>query len=106
VPQPAYPGCGHCILDPDRVTIRDAGHWRAVVTYYNSGFGCSGGLSEIMTTPAGVSVRVVISVNADAGAEKERIVVIPQTDGMMAFPPEADLKDGETVEIIVMGGLA
>lgn len=106
VPVPAYPGGGHCILDPDRVTIRDAGMGRAVVTYYNSGFGCSGGLSEVMTTPDGVSVRVVITVNADADAERERIVVIPLTDGMFAFPPEADLKDGETVEIVVMGGLA
>ncbi len=106
VPVPAYPGGGHCLLDPDRVTIRDAGHGRAVVTYYNSGFGCSGGLNEVMTTPDGVSVRVVIDVNADRDAERERITVIPQTDGMFAFPPEADLKDGETVEIIVMGGMA
>lgn len=100
------PAASECRFDPDHVSIADAGVGRAVVTYYNSAAGCSGGVNRILITPAGIEVRVVITVNVDATAERERIVVIPQTDGFFAFPPEADLRDGETVEIIVMGGLA
>jgi len=104
-PMPPY-GSAPCVMDPDRVTIKDAGIGRAVVTYYNSGFGCSGGMNEVLTSPNGVSVRVVIDVNTDADHEREKITVIPQTEGMFAFPPAEEIKDGEEIEILVMGGMA
>jgi hypothetical protein len=104
-PMPPY-GSGHCVVDPDRVEVVDDGIGKAVVTYYNSGFGCSTGMNEVITTPGGVSVRIVIDVNADADATKERITVIPQTEGMFAFPPVEEIKDGEEVEILVMGGMS
>ena len=76
------------------------------MTYYNSAEQCSGGLNQVVTTPGGITVRVIIDVNVDDFAAKERITVLPQTEGYFAFPPSEDLRDGETVEIIVMGGMA
>lgn len=95
-----------CKLDPEIVTFEDAGEGRAILFYYNSGAGCSGGLNEIRTTPNGISVRIVITVNVDENGEKEHVVVYPQTLGMYAYPPEQELKDGESIQIIVSGGTA
>ena len=102
---PAY-AQSNCTIDPDKVTFSDAGEGRAVVTYYNSGAGCSGGMNKVMTTPRGIVARVIIDVNVDPQGGLERVTVIPETDGFFAFPPEAELQDGATVEIVVMGGMA
>lgn len=95
-----------CRFDPDSVTIRDDGPGRAIVTYRNSAAGCSEGESRILTSAAGIKVRVVIDVNVDDEAELERIDVFPQDRSMLAFPPRDEIRDGETTEIVVQGGMA
>lgn len=95
-----------CKLDPEIITFEDAGYGRAILFYYNSGAGCSGTFNKIMTTAKGISARVVIDVNVDKDGEKEKVTVYPQTDGMYAFPPEQELKDGESVQTIVTGGIS
>lgn len=103
VPLAPFSG-GNCYADPDRVEIADAGIGRAIVTYYNSGFGCSGGMDEIITSPDGIRVHVRIEINANG--DMERITITPETEGMFAFPPFEEIKDGEETQIVVMGGLS
>ena len=102
---PAFAQAPRCVV-PDYVTIRDEGMGVAVVTYHNSADGCSNGVNPYLVSPNGITVRVIIDVNADPDAELENIRVLPQDTGYSAYPPELDVKDGETVEIMVLTGLS
>jgi hypothetical protein len=103
VPLAPFSG-GHCYADPDRLEIADAGMGRAIVTYYNSGFGCSVPMDKTMTSPNGVTVHVRIETNANG--DRERITVTPQTEGMFADPPVDEIKDGEETRVVIQGGMS
>jgi hypothetical protein len=91
----------------DALTIEDAGEGRAVVRYYNHVNGCSTGYTDkILTTPNGISVSVDVQVNAGGAENQEGIWVTPLDEGMHAYPPEGLVIDGDTLEIIVQGGLS
>jgi hypothetical protein len=96
---------GGCIVQ-DRLEIRDAGEGRAIVTYHNSAEQCSSGANKVLTSPNGIAVRVIVTVNVDENAQKEGIVLIPQDPTFFSFPPEGELKDGDTQEFIIMGGMS
>ena len=96
---------GGCIVQ-DRLEIRDAGEGRAIVTYHNSAEQCSSGANKVLTSPNGISVRVIVTVNVDENAQKEGIVLIPQDPTFFSLPPEGELKDGDTQEFIIMGGMS
>jgi hypothetical protein len=95
-----------CKSNPDRLTVEDDGPGRVVVSYHNSIDGCSSGFNEVFTTEAGVVLRVVVDVNVDENGSKERVTVVPETDGYLAFPPEVELEDGQNAEILVLAGMA
>ena len=91
---------------PDRISIADDGHGRAIVTYYNSVNECSNNIDRVMTTDNGIAVRVIIEVGSAETEYRERITLIPQDPAMMAFPPEGDLLDGEERRFVIQGGLS
>lgn len=97
----AQNNAGGCMV-PDVLEIRDLGEGMAVVEYRNSAERCSGGGSKTLTSPAGIAVDVTITV----GEGPERIEVIPHDPGFHASPPEADVEDGERIDILIMGGLS
>ncbi len=100
------PGVGLSCYDPDTVTIHDAGHGMAVVTYYNSAAKCSKDVDLELVSPNGIAARVVIWANPPSAGDAEVLKVFPLNPGMFADPPEVDVEDGETVEVRVMGGLS
>jgi hypothetical protein len=91
---------------PDRITIADDGHGRAIVTYYNSVNDCSNNIDRIMESENGIAVRVVITVGGEDNEYRETITLEPQDPTMMAFPPEGDLLDGEEKQFVIQGGLS
>ena len=94
-----------CIIQ-DSISIRDEGMGVAVVTYYNSVESCSQEFSTTLTSEAGVEVKVQISIGGEEDDYREIINLTPLTDGMMAYPPDGKLLDGETQEFYIMGGLS
>lgn len=90
----------------DVITIEDYGPGRAIVTYTNSYNNCSGEVLLDGVTDAGIKVRVTIHLGGNHNEYRETIIVKPLDLGMEAFPPSAEVLDGETVEIIVQGGLS
>lgn len=100
---PAFAQAPRC-LEPDHVSLRDDGPGRAILLFRNSADQCSSTVNTILTTRAGISVRVTIDPNGDPGASLEIIRALPQNPGFSAFPGRAEVKDGEEIEIeIVMG---
>lgn len=97
-----YGGC----KVPDMVGIVDVEPGKAIVTYYNSSERCSNPINMTLVSPAGISVQVTVDVQSGVDEDREYIVVTPLDPGMMAFPPEALVPDGDKTEIVVMGGLA
>lgn len=91
---------------PDTVVIVDLEPGKALVVYHNSADRCSKSTNTVLTSPSGISVKVTIDVQGGLYEDRERIVVTPLDVGMMAFPPEALVPDGDKTEIIVMGGLS
>ncbi len=100
------PGVSLSCHDPDTVTFRDVAHGIAVVTFYNSEAKCSKDVDIVMTTENGISARIVIWANPPSAGDSEEIKVFPETPGYFAAPPEAQVPDGDTVEVYVMGGLS
>lgn len=96
---------GGCNI-PDTVGIVDLEPGKAMVVYYNSSERCSNPINMTLVSPAGISVQVTVDVQGGVDEDREHIVVTPLDPGMMAFPPEALVPDGDKTEIIVMGGLA
>jgi hypothetical protein len=105
-PAPAQPYGSSACTPPDKITIRDDGIGRAIVTYSNSVSQCSVPLIRRLTSPQGIAVDVRIDLLGDDHERRERITLTPVEADMMAFPPEGDLLDGESREFIIMGGLA
>lgn len=103
---PAYSQGFYTCEPPDWLTIVDDGPDRAIVTYSNSINDCSNNVSTVLTSDAGVSVRVIITVGSEGDGYKEHIVLEPLDPLMMAFPPEGWLQDGEQQGFIVQGGLS
>jgi hypothetical protein len=91
----------------DTLTIEDAGEGRAIIRYYNHVSGCSTGYTDkILTTPNGISVSIDVVVNAGGAENQEGITITPLDEGMQAFPPDGLVVDGDTLEIIVQGGVS
>lgn len=105
-PATAQPYGGSACTPPDELTIRDDGVGKAIVTYSNSVNQCSVPLIKRLVSPNGIAVDVRIDVLGDDHQRRERITLSPVEAGMMAFPPEGDLLDGESREFVIMGGLA
>jgi len=97
---PSGPGCN----EPDRIIISDLYPGAVGVFYSNSVCGRSEGMSELFTTPGGVTLRIVIDVNVDGEAQSERITVYPKTPGYFADPGPTDVPDGGSVTIYVTQG--
>ncbi len=102
---PAFAEPPHC-SPLDVITIEDNGPGRAIVTYTNSYNNCSGEVLLDGITDAGIKVRVIVHLGGSHNEYRETIIVKPLDPGMEAFPPSAEVLDGETVEIIVQGGLS
>lgn len=86
-----------CERNPDRYELTDAGPGRAILYYYNSSDLCTHDeWPLVLTTEAGISVRVFIEV-----ADAETIRVVPENPSFLAYPQEAEVKDGDDVEIII-----
>ena len=95
------------VCPPDRLEIRDAGEGQAIVTYYNSAQQCSMGLTRVLTSPNGIQVEVTIKVNpVEVEEGRESITLSPIDPQMMSFPPDGLLRDGETQEFLIQGGLS
>ncbi len=86
---------------PDAVYIADEGQGKAVITYHNSEGQCSNNMELDVISPNGVKAHISIKVG-----DAETIVVTPYDPNMMAFPPEAEVKDGSQTKIVIMGGLS
>jgi hypothetical protein len=90
----------------DVLVIRDAGPGRAIVVFLNHAAQCSRPSSTVLRSPAGIEVFVEITVGGRVDDFKERIEVRPLDGQLIAIPPEAAALDGETVLIVVQGGLS
>ena len=91
--------------EPARLIIEDIAPGAVGVFYSNSVCGLSEGLNEVITTPAGVTMRIVIDVNVEGEAMSERIVVYPKTPGYFADPNvPMDVIDGGSITIYVTQG--
>lgn len=95
--RPNVPTC----IQQDWLHIEDDGPEKAILIYSNSIESCSVPGTSTYTAPNGISVRVTIIVD-----DAETIIIEPVDPNFMAFPPEADVKDGNKIEIIIMGGLS
>lgn len=101
---PSTAASPHCT---DTLTIEDAGEGRAIVTYHNHVAGCSTGYTDrILTSPNGISVSIDVVVNAGGAENQEGITITPLDATMMAFPPDGLVVDGDTLEIIIQGGVS
>lgn len=103
--QSVLPEVPSCIIQ-DSLMIRDEGEGKAIVTYYNSVESCSNAAEVELTSPNGVSVMVYITIGGEEDDYREIIELYPITDGMMSFPPESKLLDGETQEFLITGGVS
>ena len=101
----ALPYIPSCIIQ-DALEIRDDGEGKAIVTYYNSIENCSGAANVVITSPEGIAVQVIIDIGGEEEDYREVIQLIPLGDGMMSFPPEGKLLDGERQEFVIMGGVS
>ena len=84
----------------DVLIIEDNGPNRAIITYTNNVKKCSDNVYTTLTTPNGISARVQVRVG-DA-----EVITVEPSNQLFAYPPTADVLDGETIEIHIMGGLS
>lgn len=87
--------------EQDWLSIEDDGEGKAIVTYLNSIEECSSPVTLKLVSPNGIAVKVTIIIG-----DAETIILEPVDSNYMSFPPEADLKDGETKTFVIMGGMS
>jgi bifunctional DNA-binding transcriptional regulator/antitoxin component of YhaV-PrlF toxin-antitoxin module len=90
----------------DKVEIVDDTEGRAIVTYYNSSEECSVARDYVITSAAGIKVRVIITIGSNTDQGREIIELVPLDPAMMAYPPEGRLTDGETQHFLIQEGLS
>ena len=100
---PHHMGGAGC-MEKDQLVIADVGLGEVEVWYANSACNSSEGFNEVVSSPSGVQMRVIIDINVDGN--KELIWVIPMTDGYFAFPPKVEVLDGESAVVRVLAGMA
>lgn len=70
--------------------------------FYNNGINQGSSPGTFLLEMNGVQVRVTITVNGMDRNQTETIAVEVLDDGLIAFPSEQDVPDGETATIRVM----
>ena len=90
----------------DRLTVEDRAPGIVVVRFQNGSYCTFRESPDVFTTARGVQVKVRISINPVQGRQDDRLIVTPLTEGYKATPPEIDIPEGETGEILVMVGMS
>ena len=85
----------------DALTVRDSSEGHAAEVYYSNSADMDSSPADRVETHNDIVLRLRIELGVDERG-RERITVEPQSPGLIAHPPFADVLDGESVVIQVM----